>query len=199
MIGRKIKEIADKKLIGQEAHRLMIPSGRNLEFSKDEKYKKSAVNIILFDTLESTNLILMKRNSKLEYHSGQISLPGGSFDNNDKNLWETAKRETYEEIGIEIKDEHFIKELSPLYIPVSNFLVHPFVSYISELPPIKINKSEVEKIFFADIYKFFDDSNKYFYEDKNLKYPYYKVERERVWGATAMILTEFYLLLKDIL
>lgn len=199
MLSKKIAGIAHKKLIGAAAHKLMVPSGRKLEFFQNIKYKKSAVNIVLLDTLEATKFILIKRNSKLEYHSGQISLPGGSLDNSDKNLWETAKRETYEEIGVEIKDENYIRELSPLYIPLSNFLVYPFVSYISFVPELKLNKSEVEKAFYADIYTFFNESNKYFYENQNIKYPYYKLGNERVWGATAMILSEFYWLLKDIL
>lgn len=199
MFKEKIEKIAHKKLIGTEAHKLMVPSGRNLEFYDDSSYKKSAVNLILFDSLQTTKFILIKRNSKLEYHSGQISLPGGSFDDSDKNLWETAKRETYEEIGIKLTDQNYIRELSPLYIPVSKFLVYPFVSYIPFVPQLNLNKSEVEKAYFADIYKFFDKSNKSFYEGKDIKYPYYKIENERVWGATAMILSEFYCLLKEIL
>lgn len=181
-----------------EAHKLMMPDER---FYTDNanNYRESVVNIILFRIKEELCFILTKRNSKLRYHSGQISLPGGKTESYDNDLWDTCKRETYEETGIKLTDNNFIGQLSKLFIRVSKFKVYPFVSYINHSPELPPNTSEVSNFFKVEINNFFKPENisKKIITVNNEKItaPYYKLEQEIVWGATAMILSEFYQIL----
>lgn len=198
---KNIQELLSQKLPGYDAHIKMMPEGREY-ISTISNPKYSAVNILMYFKAENLYFILTQRSKNLEYHSGQISLPGGRKDNKDKNLWETAKRETFEEIGVELNDQNFVGELSPLYIDVSNFLVQPFVSLLYSEPDFKTNISEVEKIYKVSFVDFFKKKN-IAYSSKIIKgkkiiYPFFKLENQQVWGATAMILQEFFLVYKKL-
>lgn len=122
-------------------------------------------------------------------------MPGGKKDKKDKNLWETAKRELNEELGVSISSIKKLKKLKNLYIPPSNFLVTPFLAYTKKIPDFKINKREVAEliilkikdlILFKKVYQ--SVTNSYL---NNVKVPGYKLNKNFIWGATAMILKEF--------
>jgi len=198
----KIKEKLTKSdLPGYIAHKQMLPSIRPYSVNTSD-YIKSAVNIIMFQENNLLKFILTKRSYNLQHHPGQISLPGGSFDKNDKNLWDTAKRETFEEIGVEIENSNFLRQLSPIPVPISKFIVYPFVSFINNAPLIKFNSKEVEKVFLVEISSFFSHDNIktaiYNSENNYFEYKYYSLENEKVWGLTAMVLSEFNYILKYI-
>ncbi len=196
-----LKKQLNEKLPGSDAQKIMMPLGRKLQLPKPDAIP-SAVNIIIFFEKNDLNFILIKRTNNLLHHSGQIALPGGQFDYQDKTLLNTAKRETYEEIGIMLDDENFIGKLTPLYINISNFFVQPFVSFIENKLNIKINKNEVETLYKVAVTKFFNENNikKGIINTTKTKIiaPYFELENEKVWGATAMILSEFKAVLKKI-
>ena len=110
-----IKELKNylekKKLPGYESHKKMLPVGR-IYPSDNGEFKKSSVNVLTFFNDDKFSFFLTKRSEHLSHHSGQISLPGGSFDASDKNDWETAKRETFEEIGVLVTDDNYVGKLS---------------------------------------------------------------------------------------
>jgi hypothetical protein len=93
-------------------------------------------------------------------------------------------------------------EVTPLYINISNFFVQPFVSFIENKLNIKINKNEVETLYKVAVTKFFNENNikKGIINTTKTKIiaPYFELENEKVWGATAMILSEFKAVLKKI-
>jgi len=195
-IVENIKErLTFSKLPGYEAHKKMLPKGR-VYVKNDDVFKESAVNLILFYKYGNLHFILTKRSDKLLHHSGQISLPGGAKDNEDKDLWETAKRETFEEVGLKVSDENLVGRLSKIVVPISGYTVQPYVSFFDKLSAFKINENEVAKILEVDFDLFFDKNNLFCktISNKNIEveYPYYKVQNEEVWGVTAMILSEFY-------
>jgi 8-oxo-dGTP pyrophosphatase MutT (NUDIX family) len=196
-----IKKFLPDKLPGYSAHKQLLPQFRKYNIPKNIKPKLSAVNIITYPQDNNLFFVLTKRSNKLDQHSGQIAIPGGSFDISDTSLWNTAKREAFEETGIKTSDENFIIKLSNLYIEVSNFIVTPFVSFLNSKPKTKINPSEVDKIFFVNFNTFFTKNNLYFEKilknNKSFLIPYFKLENEKVWGATAMILNEFYFVFKN--
>lgn len=198
---KNIQELLSQKLPGFDAHIVMMPEGREY-ISTISNPKYSAVNILIYFKEEKLYFILTQRSKNLEYHSGQISLPGGRKDNKDENLWETAKRETFEEIGVKLNDQNFVGKLSPLYIDVSNFLVQPFISFLYSEPEFKSNISEVEKIFKVNFIEFFNkkniDHSSKIIKGKKIIYPFFKLENQQVWGATAMILQEFFLVYKKL-
>lgn len=194
------EKLVNLKLPGFEAHKLMLPSFRLQKYDTTH-YFQSAVNIIMFNEENRLKFILTKRSNKLQHHPGQISLPGGSFDNADKDLWHTAKRETYEEIGLELNDKNFIRQLTPIPVPVSRFIVNPYISYVDFVPKLKINREEVEKIFIVETESFFSCDNiknsTIIIDSNTLNYNYFELENEKVWGLTAMVLSEFNFLLNQ--
>ena len=201
MIIDKFKELLNEELPGNKAHFKMMPKGR--VFKKiNSNTKESAVNIVTYQKAKKLFFILTKRKETLAYHSGQISLPGGRKDKNDNNLWETAQRETFEEIGLNSYENEYLGKLTPLFIDVSNYMVHPFVSYCPVLPKLFANDNEVEKIFEVNFDEFFNKKNIFTTSKKNndikINYPFYSLENEQVWGATAMILYEFYWVFKKL-
>lgn len=198
---KNIQELLSQKLPGFNAHIEMMPEGRQyIPSNSNPKY--SAVNILTYYKESNLFFILTQRSHNLEHHSGQISLPGGSKDEEDKDLWETAKRETFEEIGIKLNDQNYVGKLSPLYIDVSNFLVQPFISFLYSEPEFESNMSEVEKVFKVNFIEFFNKKNIYhsskIIKGKKIIYPFFKLEDQQVWGATAMILQEFFFIYKKL-
>lgn len=129
----------------------------------------------------------------MKYHAGQIALPGGRIEKGETAL-ETALRETYEEIGIPSGQITILGSLSELYVPVSKFLIHPFVGWLKQKPKFVINHNEVEKTVVFPLMRF---SNTFEEEELEtvtgkLKVPCIHFNGEIIWGATAMILSEFY-------
>ncbi|MBN2662560.1 MAG: CoA pyrophosphatase [Bacteroidales bacterium] len=192
----KLKQNLNRTTLpGYEAHKKMLPKGR-VYINDSNFYKESAVNLILFFKSNKLHFILTKRSENLVHHSGQISLPGGAKDLTDKNLWETAKRETFEEIGIDIVDADFVGKLSELYVSVSGYVVHPFVTFLNRIDEFSVNSAEVARVIEVDFDQFFKSSNilkkKISNNVYDIEYPYYKYFNDEVWGLTAMILSEFY-------
>jgi 8-oxo-dGTP pyrophosphatase MutT (NUDIX family) len=166
-------------------------------------YRDSAVLILLIQRENDLYIPLTERHTYNGAHSGQISFPGGKFDESDVNLEQTALRECYEEIGLKEGIE-VIGELSPLYIPVSKFMVHPFVAAVDQLKVnYKTNADEVKAIIelpLTDLLKAHLVKETFVEPSPGIKFktPYFDVEGRIVWGATAMILNEFKHLLQEL-
>jgi 8-oxo-dGTP pyrophosphatase MutT (NUDIX family) len=135
---------------------------------------------------------LMRRPEYNGVHSGQISLPGGSCEANE-TFEQTALRETREELGV-VESIEILGSLTPLYVPPSNFEIHPFVGYLPKRPIWSPDAREVAEIIEAPIATLFDEQAKGIEEttrDGNrLAFPFYRVGQYKVWGATAAILSE---------
>jgi 8-oxo-dGTP pyrophosphatase MutT (NUDIX family) len=188
-------------LPGSSAHLLMAPAGRGNteEFIQTlaTPPRTSAVMLILYPEKNDLNLILIKRPDYEGVHSGQISFPGGKFEEEDVEFVRTALRETHEEIGINPNEIEIMGALSRIYIPPSNFLVYPFVGYCKQAPSFIIDK-EVDRVISVPVSLLLDDSiikQGIFMAGGSLgfevKAPYFEMDNERVWGATACILSEF--------
>jgi 8-oxo-dGTP pyrophosphatase MutT (NUDIX family) len=157
---------------------------------------KASVLIILFpNSMNEACFVLTKRADYNGHHSKQISFPGGKQNIDDKSLLDTALRETYEEIGVTIKSEYIFKKLTEVYIPPSNFLVHPFLAILDTTPKFKTNY-EVASIITPKISDLLDLDNQKEAQvqttnGKVIDTAYFALENETVWGATAMMLSEF--------
>ncbi len=190
------------ELPGFQAQRSMLAQPRtpiNLPDSP-ETATTAAVLILLFQSGSEIFFFLTERTNTVESHKGQISLPGGAHEA-DETLADTARRETWEEIGIVKESIAIIGNLSTLYVPFTGFLIHPFVGWIGSEPRTTPDPAEVHKLIPVSINNLLDDTR----EDQEIRHirgyevqvPYYRFGRYKVWGATAMILAEFKYILKS--
>jgi 8-oxo-dGTP pyrophosphatase MutT (NUDIX family) len=193
-----IREALNRPLPGDVSHARLLPPGRSL-VSPDkipEDLKNSSVLILLFPENEEIFCCLLKRQSHLRYHAGQIGFPGGRMEKEDHSLRQTAIRESREEIGVQLSIENIIGSLSELYVSVSGFLISPFVAWISCRPHFKIDQQEVDKLLFLPVLSFLRNGKiiQAVVESQTgfLAVPAYELDGEFIWGATAMILAEFF-------
>ncbi|MDQ3192259.1 MAG: CoA pyrophosphatase [Bacteroidota bacterium] len=159
--------------------------------------KKSSVLIIIYPYKEQFSTVYIKRTEYKGVHSGQISFPGGKFEPSDITIENTALREAQEEIGVNSSQVEILGKLSDLYISVSNFLVTPFIGYTSFRPAFEIQEKEVAALIEVDLQavllakeRVADESIKTG-SDIAITAPVYNIQGTKVWGATAMITSEF--------
>ena len=207
MFGKDLLiKIKNAQLQGEDAHGIYSPPYRPLLTYDDiltKNPKFAAVNILLYLKNNEWYFPLMVRSeNEHDRHSGQISLPGGKREETDENFAQTAIRETHEEIGI---DEHYIRvirEISPIYIPPSNFYVHAFVSYTKKNPTFFLQEAEaVELIEFpvASLLTLSEEPEMMALPStKGVEVPVITFNNYIIWGATSMILSEFSHLLKNL-
>lgn len=196
-IAKRLKET----LPGFEVQRRMSPKPRKY-LDEHFPFKQAAILILLFPVNGAIHIAFIKRSIYDGPHSGQISFPGGVFEKEDVNLSNTALRESMEEIGIIPKEIHLLGNLSKLQIPVSLFEVMPFVGYSKSTPRFVIDPKEVQEIILIPLFKL-ADKNIISNELRvlgNTKYsiPFYKYNGHKIWGATAMILSEFLQIMEEL-
>ena len=190
-------------LPGEESHQKMrvnYDQSIELPFSKN-KSTPAAVLILLYSEDNEIYFFLTKRTDELEHHKGQISLPGGTQEGNEK-LIDTALRETQEEIGINKTSISIIGTITPLFVPVTGFMIYPFIGYSLNKPDPKPDPVEVAAIFSVNISDLLNKENRTIEQRSiggyDVQVPYFKLNDYQVWGATSMILSEFRDLIKSI-
>jgi 8-oxo-dGTP pyrophosphatase MutT (NUDIX family) len=180
---------------GQAAQQQMIPrprGGRPPEAAGQPR--QGAVLVVLYDKDGQTQLVLTRRRDDLNDHAGQISFPGGRREDGE-SLSSTALREAEEEIGLRPGDLTILGRLSLLYIPPTDYEVHPFVAWHDGQPRFRRQVSEVAEILEVPLSSLLDPANRHeeAWELRGLavQVPFYLVQSQKVWGATAMMLSEF--------
>lgn len=157
--------------------------------------------ILLYPDEDAIRFPLIQRPEYPGVHSGQMALPGGKQEPGEEEI-ETALRETEEEIGVKRADIEVIGTLSSFYVFASNFQIQPVVGKVSGHPNFVPQESEVAEIVKADLMHLLDDN---YLKQKmvmpregfELQAPYFDLEGKTVWGATAMMLNEFKMILKE--
>ncbi|MGY5850816.1 NUDIX hydrolase [Salegentibacter sp. F14] len=201
-----IPKLKKLPLPGEEAHHKLIPATRLEELSLLDINKRNplraGVMAVFYPGKDlHTKMVLILRKTYQGVHSNQIGFPGGRQESSDRDIIHTALRETEEEVGIPQSDIKVIKALTKLYIPPSNFWVHPFMGLLEHTPNLKPQESEVEEILEVALADFMD--NKCFVNQtlstsyaKNIEVPAFLLNDQIVWGATAMMLSEIKVLLE---
>lgn len=205
-IYHKIKQINAENIPGFEAQaKLSPPYRQNLSLEALQQFnpKLSAVLLLVYLKNNVPHIILTQRQEYEGVHSKQISFPGGQKEPQDKTLLHTALRETEEEIGVAIKEEQTPSSLTWLYVPPSNFIIYPFVAMVQEPLQFKKDETEVKQILEIPLSAFLDKKNistfDFYIKSQNISIqcPCYNIEGKIIWGATAMIMSEFLTILEQ--
>jgi 8-oxo-dGTP pyrophosphatase MutT (NUDIX family) len=190
----RLEEEFSKPLPGAEAQHRMSPSVRR-QAQHQESFKQGGVLILLYPYRDCIHTVLIKRAEYDGVHSGQVSFPGGMHEKGDRSLAYTALRETMEETGMTPETASIIGQLTPLHIPVSNILVFPFVAFSHTRPDFLHDPSEVQYLIETPVDELLNPLN---CKTKIMQIlgepidvPYYDIQDNHIWGATAMIISEF--------
>jgi 8-oxo-dGTP pyrophosphatase MutT (NUDIX family) len=156
--------------------------------------RPAAALLLLYPHADRVHLVLTERHADLPHHPGQISLPGGRVDPGEA-LSHTALREAHEEVGIEPDQVRLLGQLSPVFVFVSNFAIHPFVGVTHARPSFALAPKEVEALIEVPLDDLRDPSRLHWgtrtREGSSIEFPYFDLADRQVWGATAIILGEF--------
>jgi 8-oxo-dGTP pyrophosphatase MutT (NUDIX family) len=194
----------DAPLPGVSAHRQMAPAGRELAIPAGD-VKLAAVLCLLYPMNDKWNIVFIERSSlnPKDKHRGQISFPGGMLESGDESLLDCALREAEEEIGVHLKQIIPVRAMSPLYIPVSNFKVHPFLAYTNTPQTFMPQLSEVRRVLHFSLAELLHPANVRPVQVEvgnpsfTIEVPAYHLDKAVIWGATAMMLHEFILMIKQ--
>jgi 8-oxo-dGTP pyrophosphatase MutT (NUDIX family) len=194
-----IENALARPLPGKKAQYLMAP-GYRPDYTTEEVMKFNpkigGVLLLINPNPDETTIVFTLRKQYEGTHSGQMSFPGGKKEAADTDIIHTALRETEEEIGIPSQNVRIIGRLSELYIPPSNFLVYPAVGILKQETTFVKQEYEVEEIVEIPLSFFTDDQNRTTTKIKMLsnsevEVPAYVYGRYTIWGATAIMMSEF--------
>ena len=188
-----------------DAQQLMAPfklGNRNVLLEMNNNPRLGGVMILVFNKQNKAHFALIRRPEYDGVHSGQIAFPGGQKDETDHDIKETAIRETFEEVGVQLRSNQILGKISQVYIPPSKFLVTPYVAVLDACPVFKKDDFEVAEVLEVPISILFDDSIikdgqvNVGSQGMKMNAPYFDIFGHKVWGATAIMLSEFKAILK---
>ena len=204
-LTRFLEKRLQMSLPGGLAHNRMKPKmadGAPLKMKPATPPRKGGVLILLFEENGIAHFPLIQRPNYDGIHSGQMALPGGRFEESDGDQFQTALRETEEEIGVDMKRVEIIGNLSEFFVAASNYMVLPVIGKIDYKPDFIPEPREVDDIVTPPVHHLIDPDR---FKTKEmvvrngfrLQSPYFDLEGRTVWGATAMMLSELVEVLKE--
>ena len=190
---------------GLDAQLEMMPQprpGHKLYSEVEDSCVKAGVLILLYPWKDQLHLVFTRRTDRVDFHQAQISFPGGRQEE-DESFKEAALREADEEVNIPPDSVRILGELTPLYVPPSNYCVYPVVAVTKERPDFQPSELEVAEVIEVPLDHLLDPENiqkeMWHYKGADLEVPFYFFKGDKIWGATAMILAELLELLKGIM
>lgn len=161
--------------------------------------KQGGVLLLLYPIEAHLHVALTRRTQGVATHKGQISLPGGAREPGDRSLLETAMRETREELGVSPAQLQVFGPLTSLYIPPSDYCIQPYVAYVPVRPDFRPEPTEVAELLEMPLRHLLDPATR---EEETWELrghpvvvPFYRLGEHKIWGATAMVLSEFEVML----
>jgi len=156
--------------------------------------RPAGVLIAVYPRDGALHFLLTRRTDGVDKHKGQISLPGGKQEDGE-SLLDTALRETREEVGVTIDAAAVLGMLSPVYIPPTGFLITPYVAALPDRPRFAVMHREVAELIEVPLAALFDPTivrrEMWMLRGVEVEVPFFQIGPHKVWGATAMVLSEF--------
>lgn len=184
-------------LPGREAQYRMAPQPRAGAYPYDQppaEARRGGVLVLFYPHNAQPYLPLILRPTYEGVHSGQVGLPGGGQDPDDQDIVATALREAQEEVGVEPGALTVLGQLSSLYVFASNYLVQPTVAWMAARPHFVIDPYEVAQLIEMPLAALLDPANthqeRWQLRGRTADVPFYRVQEQTIWGATAMMLSE---------
>jgi len=175
-----------------------ILASRERRVIEQPPFPHAAVLVLLFEKEGGCHLLFTKRSDQVKYHKGQISFPGGMYDEEDVTLDRTALREAFEEVGLNANDIRLVGALDDI-VTTSEFIVTPFVGLFPYPYPFQVSEVEIAELIEVPLSSLLDKgcSGEMIVgegDQKRLVYAY-RHGMHTIWGATALILKQFLELL----
>ena len=205
-IDALVKRLA-QELPGEAAQFRMSPAARRGSYQISAHTRIACVLALLYPKDGELHIVFMRRTAKhpdKDRHAGQISFPGGKYEPEDGSHDRAALREAHEEVGVPPEAVQLLGRLSELYIPISDFMVYPFVGYAAERPDFVPEVEEVAEIIEVPISVLLDDDNR---KVKTIELangmrmkdtPYFDMNGYTLWGATSMMMSELVAVLQEV-
>ena len=193
-----LRQALQSPLPGLSQQLAMAPPYREVpseEWVRQQNPRLAAVLVLLCAVDSVWQVVLTKRRAYAGVHSAQVSFPGGKLEEQDADLLAAALRETEEEIGVPASLVDVIGQMTPLYIPPSNFLVHPYVGILSERVAWQLDETEVDVLLEIPLSHLLSADARVVrciqVGTTEREVPGFLWQEHFIWGATAMMLEEF--------
>lgn len=208
MIIDRIKQALKSDLPGAEAQKRMAPipltKGIGPVILSDVPLDARRNGVLLCltgDSIDNLEFLLTLRSSRLPSHAGQLSLPGGGIEPGESPDC-TALREAQEEVGLTLDTNHLIGHLTPIFVPHSYNFIHTWIGWTPAKQPLYLQEDEVDEAFYVSVRQLLDPSclktEIWNLRGIQMEVPFWNVHPVPLWGATAMILSEFVELVKNL-
>jgi 8-oxo-dGTP pyrophosphatase MutT (NUDIX family) len=199
LVVKRLQHAFAKPLPGAEAQALMAPQPRQTwatGFSPDQ-IRTAAGLLLLFPIDGQAHTVLTVRVDTLGRHGGQVSLPGGVTETGE-TFEHAALREAHEEIALSA-NVSVLGALTPIDIPVSGFRLHPIVAATGARPTMAPSDGEVAQILEVPLASLIEPMCRITTvrqtDGREIRIPMFQVGEAEIWGATAMVLAEFLVIL----
>ena len=186
-----------RPLPGEAAHQRMASSIRSslkLRAQPDEITRTGAVCVLLYPKDGIWHIPLIVRPEYDGAHSGQVAFPGGKMEDSDADITAAALREMHEEIGVLPETVEPLGLLTPVFVPVSNFVVYPVLAITAQKPGFRLDAREVAQLLELPVHELLDESRRgekdIMVRGIRVRAPFFDLLGQTIWGATAMMLSE---------
>lgn len=163
-------------------------------------YEPAGVTIPLYDREGGTHVLLTLRTEKVKHHKGQISFPGGAAEKADGSIFETAIRETVEEVGIPAGHIHVIGAADDI-VTISGFCVTPVIVRLDHPFPTAVCRDEIAEIIEVPLAALLAPGvpriEQWEMDERPVEMYFYDYGAYTIWGATGRILRQFLGIAKE--
>ncbi|MFC1893321.1 NUDIX hydrolase [Chloroflexota bacterium] len=171
-----------------------ILAEREVKRIRDENRELSAVLVPVYRRQEQYYILFTKRTEQVKVHKGQISFPGGAYEEGDGTLLGTALRECAEELGITVDSIEILGALDDVVTQTSSYIISPFVAFSPWPYQFKVNTQEIAELLEVPLSALLDENCRHgeaeFINDEVITTYFYHYQDKVIWGATAEILRQ---------